>query len=217
MPATIASYLPYELGEYKPGLTPGYYVIRPGDGKLKFSTTVIPEGAYHQINPDPLAEMKDVHWVKIPVLALELAQSIIMDYSTALLAAQPPDAMPGLLAVPGEYDEKTMATKFPHQLKATREMQTQWFRNLVEIADDTWAKTKSPLGIADLQRHAAESLEIKREWLLGPPPEEIEKCPVCMNPVLPGALKCAMPGCGYVLRPVEYAKLMNSPHEKNGR
>lgn len=211
MPATIVSYLPYDLTELKPGITPALYTVKKGDGKQKFGLTVIPDGAYHQINPDPLAEMREIHWIQIPVPPMVLAQSIIMDYATALLEVELPDAMPGLCALPGEHtDPATVRNQYAGQLKVAREQQTRWFQNLINLADDTYAKSKSPLAIHELSRMAADAMELKREWLFAPPPEQLDKCPVCLTVVNPGALMC--PICRYVIRPDEYRKLQ--PQEK---
>src|SRR5258708_39681538 len=110
--ATIISLLPFELIESKPGLNPNEYIIKKAQGD-KFGITTIPNNIYYPINPDLLADSKEVRNIKVPVPAIELAESIINDYVSALLGAQPPDAIPGLLALRGDYtDRKEIATKF---------------------------------------------------------------------------------------------------------
>jgi hypothetical protein len=118
-----------------------------------------------------------------------------------------------MMVVPGEYtDVKVVNEKFRGQLSVIRAQQNAWFKNLVDIADDTWSKIRSPLGIFDLQRTAARSLNLNREWLVELPPDTPpiapQLCPVCKSQVNPGALKCMH--CGHVINKVEYDKLVGA-------
>src|SRR6266704_2213429 len=132
--ATIVSLLPFELIESKPGLNPNEYIIRKADGD-KFGLTIIPNDVFYLVNPDLLADAKEVRNIKVPVPAIEIAQSIITDYISALLGAAAPDAMPGLLALRGNFtDRKTVATEYMKELMMLRSAQNQWFQNLVDIA-----------------------------------------------------------------------------------
>lgn len=206
MSATIVSLLPYDLIESKPGLNPNEFTVHKAEPG-KFSLTVIPDNVYYLINPDPLSDAKDVRHIKVPVPAMELAQSIINDYVNALLAVSQPDAVPGIFVVSGSYsDKKEVGIKFMKEIMVYRQAQNSWFTNLVNIAEDTWSKTHSPVGISDLQRSACRMLELKRDWLNPLPSEQIEKCPICISPINPGALKCL--ACGHILDKKAYEAVM---------
>jgi len=204
--ATLISLLPFDLVEAKPGLNPNEYIIKKSEDN-KIGLTIIPNNIFYLINPDPLADAKDTRNIKVPVPAIEVAQSIINDYVNALLGVNPPEAVPGLVAVSGDYtDKKEVGIKFMKEIMFARTNQNNWFRNLVDMADDSWSKTHSPISISDLQRFACRSLELKRDWLNPLPSEQVEKCPVCKNPINLGALKCV--ACNHILNKVEYDKLM---------
>lgn len=204
--ATILSLLPFNLVETKPGLNPNEYYINKSEND-KIGITIIPNTVHYLVNPDPLSDAKEVRHIKVPVPAIELAQSIINDYISSLLAVSPPDAVPGLIAVRGDYnDVKEASVTFIKEIMFMRNAQNNWFKNLVDIADDTWSKSKSPVGISDLQRHACRSLDYKREWLNPVPSEQLTKCPICKGTVNEGALKCV--ACGFIINKVEYDKVM---------
>jgi hypothetical protein len=206
--STIASLLPFQLIESKPGLNPNEYTIAPAENG-KFALTIIPNNVFYNVNPDPLSDAKEIRHIQVPVRSIELAQSIIQDYINSLLGVMPPDAVPGLFAVPGDWDNKTeFAVKHAKEILIYKNAQNQWFKNLVDIADDTWSKTRTPFGISDMQRSAAEMLGFKRDWLSPLPNEEAEKCPVCQNVVNFGAVKCI--SCGHILNKVAYDKIMAS-------
>lgn len=205
--ATIVSLLPYDLVEVKPGLNPRSYRIKKAIGDV-FGITHILDNVFYQVNPDPLSDAKDVHLIKVPVPAIEIAQSLISDYVGALLAVDPPDAAPGLMVLVGDLDRKDIAIEHAESLQSLYRIQNAWLSNLVMIADDTWAKTKSPIGISDLQREACRMLEYKRDWLNPLPDEILEKCPICKSAINPGALKCLH--CQTILNQKEYDRIMTA-------
>src|SRR6266516_6856397 len=102
--ATIVSIYPRKLVEVKPGLFPSEYVI-PAGNVDKPGLLMINDDIHYLMNPDPLLDGKDVRQIKIPVRAMETAQSIIMDYITALIAFESNHRQPGLFAVKGGYDD----------------------------------------------------------------------------------------------------------------
>lgn len=201
---TIVSLLPYDLVESKPGLNPNEFIIKKADDEM--GLTIIPNDVHYLINTDPLSDAKDVRLLKVPVPSMELAQSIINDYNNALLGAEP-DSQPGLFAVKGNYtDKRVIKLKFANQLIVARDCQLRWYHKLVDIADDLWSKTHSPISISDIQRTACKALGFQRDWLNATPTELQEKCPVCKNAVNNGALKCI--ACGHILNKIEYEKLL---------
>jgi hypothetical protein len=203
--ATVCSLLPYQLTELKPGVQPGQYVIPKAESGL--SLTIIPNNIYYQINPDPLADSKQVRLIKVPIPAMECARSIINDYVSSLLAVEPPDKVPGLFAVAGDWsDKKEFSLKHMKELVFYKNTQNNWFTALVNIADDFWSKTHSPASISDLQREACKILGFRRDWLNPVPFEQAEKCPFCQNAVITGAIKCVT--CGEILDKKKYNELV---------
>lgn len=203
---TIVSLLPYELSEKKPGLTPTEYVIK-SRGSNEFSLNLIPQNAFYLVNPDLLSDAKEVKHIKVPVPARALAESIINDYISSLLAVEPPDIIPGLFVAEGKLSSYTDAKiKLARELTIYKTVQLNWFTRLVELADDSWSKSHSPIAISDVQRNACRELGYKRDWLNPLPQELISKCPVCKNPINEGALKCV--SCGFIFNKAELDKLM---------
>jgi len=205
---TIVSLLPYKLTEYKPGLNPAEYIINPQVNGTP-GLTIIPNNAFYLVNTDPLADAKEVRSIKVPVPSRELADSIINDYTSGLLAVEAPDAFPGLFALKGDYDEpKLVMVKFAKEMAFFRDTQIHWFERLIAIADDTWSKSHSPIAISSLERDACRMLGYKRDWLNPIPLEVQEKCPFCQNPINSGAIKCVT--CGEVLDKKKYAELVGA-------
>ena len=204
--STIISLLPFDLCEVKPGLNPNEFTINAMEDD-KIGLTIIPNNVFYLINADPLADEKNVRNVKVPIPSIELAQSIINDYISSLLGVSVPDAVPGLIAVSGNHiDKKETATRFLKEIVTFRSYQNNWFKNLVDIADDSWAKTHSPLGISDLQRSGAKSLGLKRDWINPIASELANICPICKSVINVGSLKCTV--CNTVLNKIEYDKVL---------
>src|SRR6266487_5258452 len=188
--ATIVSIYPRKLVETKPGLFPSEFVIPPGTLNQP-GLLMITDDVHYLMNPDPLSDGKDVRQIKIPVRAMEAAQSIIMDYITALIAFESNHRQPGLFAIKGGYDDPLLIkTKFSKELTMYDEMQKRWFQALVIMADEIYAQTHSPAGISDMQRHALKELNLERDWLITTQNAAMPRCPFCMNLVQHGAIVC---------------------------
>jgi len=188
--STVVTMLPYPLLEIKPGLIPERWKIpaAPDGGYLLFPVqrcfhpVYIDENRPRLIVPDP----SDV-----------VANSIVEDHKCAMLGYVHLEAEPGLAWVNGEYrDDESGHRAFESMhndlLKELREMQSKWFRNLVAIADDDWARYRQHKFVTSLQRTAAMSLSlVNREWLLDHRIEEaLSKCKFCFTQVHPQACIC---------------------------
>lgn len=205
--STIVSLLPFELTENKPGVNPTEFVIRSRHKDYGFGLTTIPNDAFYLVNPDPLADAKDVRNIKVLIPSIELSQSIIADYINALLGVELPDIVPGLFAIKGNHsDHRFVKTNFSKEITFYTNAQNKWFIRLVEMADDVWSKSKSPVTISDIQREACKLLGYERDWINPLPSELQEKCPICKSAINPGALKCI--ACGFILNKLEYDKLV---------
>jgi hypothetical protein len=204
--ATVISMLPYPLIETKTGLYPNSFPIAKAEPN-NFTLNIIPNNIYYLINPDPLADAKQTHYIKVPVPAIDCARSIVNDYVSSLIAVDMPERVPGLFAVVGDWsDKKEFQIKHAADLLFYRKAQIGWFENLVRDADDAWSKTHSPVMISDLQKAAAKQLGFARDWINPTPSEMLQKCPICQNPINPGALKCI--ACQTVLNKAEYERVL---------
>lgn len=198
--ATIVNLLPRVIKEVKPGLHPSEFIIPKGSPE-KPGLLIISGDVHHLVNPDILSDSKDIQMIKVLIPALQCASSIINDYVQSLIAVDG-ESFPAIFAVKGDYSNpEEVKTKFADKIEEFRVVQNRWFTTLVAIADDTWAKTKSPQGISDLQRDAANSLQLKKEWL--GPAVDAEKCKFC------GAVASSIvcPNCHHVLDEAKYREL----------
>ena len=81
------------------------------------------------------------------------------------------------------------------ELRAAREKLDEFYRALVAAADREWERSHSFLFIHDLQRQAAASLGLEKEWYYRS--REMAECPGCGDRVKPGVAVCK--SCGAVL------------------
>ena len=75
------------------------------------------------------------------------------------------------------------------ELSTAREQLDQFYRALVAAADREWERSHSYLFINDLQRRAAASLGLQKEWFTNTPGPAAE-CPGCGERVKPGVAVC---------------------------
>lgn len=81
------------------------------------------------------------------------------------------------------------------ELRVAREKLDEFYRALVAAADREWERSHSFLFIHDLQRRAAASLGLEKEWYYRS--REMAECPGCGERVKPGVAVCK--SCGAVL------------------
>lgn len=169
----------------------------PSDG---FVTKVINDTFY------PVYIDSDRGSLPVPTPALNFAEQIVNDYVQAQFGKDVElDAQPGIFAVEGEHDAKSIQARFPHLLKKAKEQQIRWFSLLVQKADEDWVKSHQHNHISNMQRIAAKELGLERDWMferaLG---SENVKCPACGSTV-PNTAICA--NCKCILDAEAAAKL----------
>jgi hypothetical protein len=74
------------------------------------------------------------------------------------------------------------------ELRGAQEKLDDFYRALVAAADREWERSHSFLFIHDLQRRAAKSLGVEKEWHYQA--RETEECPGCGDRVKPGVAVC---------------------------
>lgn len=172
--STIVSILPKEVDERKATISPGFFHIAPGTFENPAILVVGPSSWWREVDADqPLLE--------IPVSSIQIADSIVRDYSNGLLASNMADMMPGLFYVPGEYTVERLKKDHAPLLNKARANQNRWFAELIRIADILWSRSNgNPLSISDDARMACKELNItNKPWLGDQQTMELIRCIAC--------------------------------------
>lgn len=199
MKATIVSLVPWKIREQKP-LNPSTYEIEAADisrGEVK--VLVIDDGQF------PL-RIDENRVFPVPVPSDKLAESIINDYVDAFLGVGV-DKRPGLFWVAGEFTAEEVKKKFSNEILEATRKQANWFKKLIELADDDWKRYGQHRSISDIQRAAAKLLNQERPWLMTITEADMvmKQCPACKSKVLPGAAICSM--CRAIVDKEAYNKI----------
>lgn len=183
---TIVSILPKEIDEVKFTIEPGKFHIPAGTYEQPSTLVVGPSSWWKDIDIEqPMLE--------IPVSSIQIANSIITDYSNGMLGCDMSTAMPGLFFVLGEVKLVEIRMRYKEKLEETKIRQDNWFKILINIADSLWARSNgNPLTVSDEMRLAAKCLNlIDKPWLRDFARIAMVKCKAC------GALKDPeFPVCG---------------------
>lgn len=195
---TVISLVPFPINEPKPGLYPGNFSIPPAkEGDFEF---IVVGRSVHYVYLD-----EDRGSVQVPTPSNEVARSICEDYISSLFGVEKNRAEPGIFYVDGEYrDKKTILAVAKNEIEQAKVKQKQWFIHLVEIADDEWGKYHAHKSISDLQRFAARSLGLEREWNVDAKAESTGFCPACKMTVQVGAMICG--NCRTIIDKLAYEK-----------
>jgi hypothetical protein len=195
--STIISIYPQALDEKKPTISPGRFIIPPGSVEKPVFLTVGPSSWWRDIDIEqPLLEIVNS--------SMQVANSIVIDYCNGLLGCNMRDSMPGLFWVPGEFtslkslfEYKDKHDKFVWKTKFESAVlyQTNYWKNLVKLADIGWTKTNgNPLSISDDMKRAASLLGLKdKPWMKDFQQMELVHCIACgslRNPAFPICGNC---------------------------
>lgn len=197
--ATIVSLYPFDFEEFKPGLTPNNFQIK-GAPIGKFSRLVVPDAKF----PVYLDGDRGSIWVTVP--SLVLANSIIGDFIKAQHGYQVNHAHPGMFFVPGDISEaKLLGPEYKEHFEIANQRQFNWLKQLVFLADDDWSKFHQHRFITSVQRFAAKSLKIEREWAIEVSRDDKKACPACARNIMMSAIVCEF--CRTVLDKSKFDKL----------
>ena len=192
--STLVSVLPFALNESKPTLYPGEYHIPAAKYPDGIETLVIAD-AHGLLYLDA-----DRGSLRVNIASEEVAKSIVDDYIRSVLAIDT-HQRPGIFYLVGDYNSTEVAEEQAEALNKAHEYQRNWFQALVRIADDDWSKFHQHKIISNIQRVAAQCLNLSREWLTLIPSES-QLCPMCRIVVDPLAVLCM--NCKTVLNPEKY-------------
>lgn len=194
--SSVVSVVPFPIREKKPSLLPAEYYIppaKPGDFEI-----------LHVERAHVILQIMEERTIRLPVLSEDIAKSIVADYCDGFLARISGEAEPGLFVVNGWPEKKEVSARYQTELEQATRKQNYWFKRLVELADDDWSRYHSHKMISDIQRYAAGSLKLDREWMLAQAIEAAaSECPVCFVKVNPRAIVCS--NCNFVLNEEAYA------------
>lgn len=168
--ATLVSLFPLPIFERKP-LIPSVYQISASTQELQPEILVVHEGRFHVY----LDEYRGVMTIKTP--ALTIAEAIVRDFMDSQYMAGE-DARPAVWHLPGEWTiDEVVEEETRLMIEHTRQL--EWFKRLIMIADDEWAKFHQHRMITEVQKIAAARLRLNREWALEYTPESNIDCPAC--------------------------------------
>lgn len=198
MNCTVVSLVPYPVKELKPNIIPGYFqVARSVDGK----PSVLPVGdSIHWIE-SPFPKGKPMKMVES---SRDIAKAIVNDFIESQLALDS-DAGPALFWVEGHKSAEQVIKEFPNQLEAAKNRQNNWFISLIRLADDDWTRYHQHRGISDIQRYAAKTLGMDRDWMQSTIDNATVPCPLCRTQVSMEAIICA--SCNYIINMKKYDEM----------
>lgn len=202
---TVVSLMPLPLMETKPQIMPGYFQIPPAKyGDLQ----VLQVGESIHWMDSPFHGMPAVKLTEPPKA---IAKSIVNDFIEGQLGTDT-DTAPGLFWVEGHWSAQEIKERYPELVANAKARQDRWFVNLIRLADDDWEQNHQHRMISDIQRRAAKSLGMAREWINVALDAAMLQCPMCKELVRPDAVVHA--SCGYILKPKEHAEMMNPKKKK---
>jgi hypothetical protein len=186
--STVVSILPKYINERKATISPGVFELLPGSFEKPSILVVGTSSWWREIDEgQPLLE--------ITVSSIQVADSIVRDYSNGLLACDMAELMPGLFYVPGEFDITKLKKDHMPSLMRAQANQKRWFMELIRIADILWSRSNgNPLSISDDARMACREMNItNKPWLGDLQTAELIRCVACgalRNPAFPICQSC---------------------------
>jgi hypothetical protein len=205
--STIVSIYPEEIHEVKPTIFPGYFHI-PAAKMGDFETAIIgPSSWWKELDPDEPA-------LEIPVSSVVIADSVIRDWAVGLEACNMGDKKPGLFAVPGAHDKKSIigykssetGKSFGDLLADAMQFQKNWFAEIVNRTDVFWAASNgNPMVVSRYAKMAAIYLKMNRTWMETTKALAMSPCPACGNMINPSYPVCMH--CKNIIDPVKAKEL----------
>lgn len=197
--STVVSIFPKFIKETKETLQPNTFCIEAGSYEKPALLVVGPSSWFREVDEHaPLVE--------IPISSIVIAKSIVEDYISSLLAYRKGSAHPGLFYMPGEFkslDALKKNTDFLILLAKAKQLQDQWYQDLVAMADRDWARGNgNPLAISSDMKMAANELQIKdKPWMKDFTNMKMINCKACDFRIMPHVIVC--PNCKLILDPVK--------------
>lgn len=173
--ATIVSIFPQEITEIKATVQPGEFVVPAGSYERPGILVIGPSSYMRNMDAEEMPMME------IPISAVQMAESIIIDYCNGLIGGDSANSMPGMFFLPGERSLVQILKENRDLLNIARDKQTKWYNELVRIADIDWARSNgNPISVSDQSRLAASELNKKdKPWMQDFKTVELKPCRFC--------------------------------------
>lgn len=173
--STIVSIYNYQIVEKKVSVIPGRFVIPAGTVE-KPAVCVVGAAVWNKEIPD---HERIAQVIQVPIFSASLAKSIVNNYCQAVLGAAA-NARPGLFWVSGVKTSEDVLKLHKKELDKAKEMQHQWYLNLVQMADIDWARTNgNPRAVPGSAKVAAEQLKLDKPWMKDFNTIKMGDCPAC--------------------------------------
>jgi hypothetical protein len=198
--STIVSILPVPVDESKPGLLPAQYIIPSVKNPLEDVEVL---HVYRAHFPVYLDENRPA--LIVPAPSDTVAEAFCRDYKGSMQEYTPGIAEPGLFWTKGYVEKNDVKTQLPLELDEARSMQLQWFKRLVDVADDDWGKYHIRRMISTIHRLACNTLKLEREWnsdLVIEKNLAMKPCKFCRADLHPEAIICQY--CRGIIDMVKY-------------
>jgi hypothetical protein len=148
-----------KIDEDKPGLIPSKYIIPPVADPMKdFNILQIVRAKF----PVYLDENRPS--LLVPAPSDIVAESICRDFKVGTAHYEPTVSEPGLFWQRGQWSKAEVDSKLGKEIAIARTMQVEWFKRLVDSADDDWGRYRMRRMISGLQRTACNILKLERDW-----------------------------------------------------
>jgi hypothetical protein len=141
-------------------------------------------------------DLGDKRAMEVSITAQEVAQDLCHEIN----ADGGEDSYFGVFVAAGQVPTE-------EELAQARQRLTVFYRRLVAAADREWERSHSYLFIDDVERRAAQYLDLEKEWFYQA--RETAECPGCGEKVKPGVAVCKT--CRAILDPAKAAALGLAP------
>ena len=197
--STLISFVPFPIEEWKPGLYPGNFNIKPAKNDIP-ECLVIGDSIY-------FVEIDENRTITVRNASDEVARAVVQDYLISNLSISLEEQIyPAFFWQEGEWNPIDVLTKLSDKVSFLLGKQREWFVRLVKMADDDWEKTRQHKTISDMQRFACKSLGLSRPWVIVPvKPGANKECIACRSLVHPEAIIC--PQCRAILNIEAWKKM----------
>ena len=198
--STVVSIYPKRIHEIKETIQPGVFDLAAGSYDKPAVLVVGPSSWWRELDEQqPLLE--------IPTSSVQIADSIVKDWASGLLASNGNDVMPGLFYVIGEFTSDQIKKDHKPLLDKALANQKRWYQELVNVGDILWARSNgNPLSISDDMRLAAQELNLKEKpWLADFTTVSMVNCVYCGMLIRPGFPVCS--NCHHIVDPEMYKKM----------
>jgi hypothetical protein len=198
--ATIVSWVPRRIREFKPGLATEYVEI-PAAELNDYVVVVVGD------NKSSIYLDSDRGSRPFPVPVEEFAESIVQDFKLAQIERSTESgAEPGIFWVPGRLTKEQVKTQHGEKLASSLKSQILWFERLVRKANDDWHQTHQMNRIAEIQRIAARTLKLSPEWLYEDSAMHNNSCPACGS-IVANPMPAVCPNCRCILDETKHKSL----------